>query len=213
MYNVLSYTVVTPSSTTCLATSGILLLPSSTELEPLIFPENSMTDAAVPPTSFIEYLNSLPTVQQQLLGASIGFECDPFVGGTSMATLVKNQTTMHYTTIPAFFAETTSFAIPAAYSFNPSGGYSTSSTSSEGAEPMDTLMTERISTAPDESSMTLWLSSETSQGVYTTHHIISGPRSSSITASKSLTGDMSYTCPLRPAYLVYGLVWMIMHLI
>jgi hypothetical protein len=212
MYNALSYTVVTPSSTTCLATSGILLLPTPTELNPLIFPESSIADEAVPP-SFIEYLDSLPTVHQQLLGASIGFECVPFVGGTSTATLVKNQTTVHYTTIPAFFAETTSFAIPAPYSFKLSGGYSTSSTSLDGAKPMDTLLTEPMTKSPDESFMTPWLFSETGQGVYTTHHVISGPGSSSITASKSLTGDMSDTYPLRTAYLVYGFVWMIMHLV
>lgn len=56
-------------------------MPSPTNHSPLIFPQASITVQGLPPVALISYLDTLPTVTEQLSG-TIASSCDPIVGST-----------------------------------------------------------------------------------------------------------------------------------
>ena len=70
-----------PSSSECVDTTEEVRLPSPTNHSPLIFPQASITVQGLPPVALISYLDTLPTVTEQLSG-TIASSCDPIVGST-----------------------------------------------------------------------------------------------------------------------------------
>jgi hypothetical protein len=105
LYHDFSYTQV-KTSLDCVTSAATLRLPSPTDLQPLLFPSASITDPSLPPSALIDYLDTLPTVRQQLSGAPIESSCDPIVGGTVTLPSTIDSPVVHVTTVPSLYAET-----------------------------------------------------------------------------------------------------------
>lgn len=80
-----------------------------------------MTNPSLPPTALIQYLNTLPTVREQLSGTPIGSSCDPVVGGTTTLPQGTDAPVVHLTTVPYLYVETITHHV----SFNPPNATST----------------------------------------------------------------------------------------
>ena len=80
-YEGFNHIFAVPSGSECVDTTEEVRLPSPTNHSPLIFPQASITVQGLPPVALISYLDTLPTVTEQLSG-TIASSCDPIVGST-----------------------------------------------------------------------------------------------------------------------------------
>lgn len=80
-YEGFNHIFAVPSSSECVDTTEEVRLPSPTNYSPLIFPQASITVQGLPPVALISYLDTLPTVTEQLSG-TVASSCDPIVGST-----------------------------------------------------------------------------------------------------------------------------------
>jgi hypothetical protein len=72
----------------------------------MLFPVASITNPSLPPSALVNYLDSLPTVRQQLSGVPIWSSCDPIIGGTKTLASSTDSPVVYVTTVPSLYAET-----------------------------------------------------------------------------------------------------------
>ncbi|KAF2259383.1 hypothetical protein CC78DRAFT_71073 [Lojkania enalia] len=106
-YEEFSYISIEPIATTCVTQTLSLTLPAPTDYAPLIIPTIAIPNPESAPPQLVDYLNSVPTVTEQLEGPIGTSACDPIVGSTRSPDTTTLPDVILVTSVPQLEGTTT----------------------------------------------------------------------------------------------------------